>query len=143
MTTGGMRRMGAGRKALVMAVSLTALLAAITEAPTSSPVSSSTTTPSLSSLFLISTAFRVLAVAVTHTQSECQREGRNPPTHGGERDESLDHHLGLRAPGPRPLEQAIESHCNGTSSCHCSHIPLHKPPSRHRLHVTNDITSIE
>ena len=78
----------------------------------------------------------------THTVSVSE-EGKRPPTNGGERDESLDHHLGLRAPGPRPLEQAIESHCNGTSSCHCCHIPLHKPPSRHRLHVTNDITSIE
>ena len=61
--TGGMRRMGAGRKALVMAVSLTARWAAMTEVPTSCPISSTTAIPSLNSLFLINTAFSVLAVA--------------------------------------------------------------------------------
>ena len=69
--TGGMRRMGAGRKALVMAVSLTARWAAMIEVPTSCPVSSTTAIPSLSSLFLINTAFSVLAVA-----GEREREAR-------------------------------------------------------------------
>lgn len=55
--------MGAGKTARVTAVSLTALLAATTEAPTGRPSSSTTIIPSLSSWFRMRTAFRVLAVA--------------------------------------------------------------------------------
>ena len=123
--------MGAGRKARVMAVSLTALRAAITEVPTSCPFSSTTTIPSLSSWFLISTAFSVLAVAGRRLTGGGGEE--SALTYSGEGDEALDHHLGVWAPGASSLEEPIESHCNGAGSRHCCHIALHKPPSRHRL----------